>query len=233
MVPLVVGPRAAGLWLTRELEQVERLATRGEQPLAIVLGGGEVRERLPAIDALLPRSQVVLLGGALAHTCLVAQGTSLGRTPVDRTRLDAARTTLENARRLGVRLLLPTDHVCSDGARLRLVAERVPDELTAVDIGPRTQAEFRVEILKARSVLWCGAMGQSDGVHFGEGTRAVARAVAEVKGTTVAAGGEAAGAIRSLDLGSQVSHLSSADEACLELVAGRSLPGIAALNQGQ
>ena len=219
MVPLVNGPRVAGLRLREELDRLDRLRKDPARPFVVALGDGEPGQRLRDVESLLPRVQALLLGGSLGLTFLRAQGRPVGNLAVDEAHVEAARFALEAAPKHGCSLVLPVDHVCEGGE----VVDQVPEGHAAVDTGPKTRTEYRLQILRARTALWCGAMGVR------EGNRDMARALAEVKGQSVAGGGEGAAALRQLGLAAKVGHVSTGDTACLAFVTGRELPGLKAL----
>jgi phosphoglycerate kinase len=231
-------PCAAGLLLSREVAELERLLEDPEHPFVAVLGGAKVSDKLGVIRNLLERVDAVVVGGAMAFTLLAAQGHDVGSSRVERDRLDEIRSTLEEAEAKGVDVLVPTDVVAAEG-----IEEGSPHEVVlmeeigarvGVDIGPETAARFKDAIAEARTVLWNGPMGIFEIDDYAAGTKAVARAIASAtsKGAfTVAGGGDSAAALVEFGMTDAVSHLSTGGGASLELLEGKELPGVAALRK--
>ncbi len=229
-------PAAAGLLLAREVEKLQRILHEPARPFVAVLGGAKVSDKLGVIENLLQRVDTICIGGAMAFTLLVAQGHEVGRSLVERDRVDEVRGTLEEADRRGVEVLLPTDVVAAtspdEGADHETVALASIGDRLGVDVGPDTGAAFAAAITSAKSVLWNGPMGIFEIDAYSKGTRKVAEAVAEAtaKGAyTVVGGGDSAAALGQMGLTESVSHLSTGGGASLELLEGKELPGIAVL----
>jgi len=231
-------PCAAGLLLSREVAELERLLEDPEPPFVAVLGGAKVSDKLGVIGNLLERVDSVVVGGAMAFTLLAAQGHDVGGSRVEHDRLDEIRSTLEEAEARGVDVLVPSDVVAAEGIEEGSPHEVVPlgeiGERMGVDIGPETAGRFGDVIAAARTVLWNGPMGIFEIDDYAAGTKAVARAIAEAtsKGAfTVAGGGDSAAALVELGMTDAVSHLSTGGGASLELLEGKELPGVAALRK--
>jgi len=231
-------PCAAGLLLSREVAELERLLEDPEPPFVAVLGGAKVSDKLGVIRNLLERVDSVVVGGAMAFTLLAAQGHDVGGSRVEHDRLDEIRSTLEEAEARGVDVLVPSDVVAAEGIEEGSPHEVVPlgeiGERMGVDIGPETAGRFGDVIAAARTVLWNGPMGIFEIDDYAAGTKAVARAIAEAtsKGAfTVAGGGDSAAALVELGMTDAVSHLSTGGGASLELLEGKELPGVAALRK--
>jgi phosphoglycerate kinase len=226
-------PAAAGYLLADEVAKLERLLHGPEHPFVAVLGGAKVSDKLSVIGNLLDRVDAICIGGAMAFTLLVAQGHDVGRSLVERDRVDEVRGVLETARDKGVDILLPSDVVAADapeaGAAHETVAlDRIGDRL-GVDVGPATAASFARAITGARTALWNGPMGVFEIEEYAGGTRAVAEAIATATRAgayTVAGGGDSAAALKQLGMEDAVSHLSTGGGASLELLEGRVLPGV-------
>jgi len=226
--------KAAGFLLRREVEFLQRLLAAPEQPFVTVLGGAKVSDKIGVLENLLGRVQSFCIGGAMAYTFLRAQGKPVGRSRVEADKIDLAAQTLARAGARGVRVLLPVDHLAAEraaaGATTRVVgADDFPAELLGVDIGPRTVDAFAREIAAARTALWNGPMGIFEIDAFGEGTMAIARALARSNGTTVVGGGDSVAALARAGLADAVTHVSTGGGASLEFLEGRELPGLAAL----
>jgi phosphoglycerate kinase len=229
---------AAGLLLEAEVTKLERLLHDPERPFVAVLGGAKVSDKLGVIAHLLERVDALCIGGAMAFTLLAAEGIDVGRSLVERDRLDEVRAVVERARTLDVDVRLPTDVVAADrpeeGAVYESASVDAIGDRMGVDIGPDTRAAFAAAIVTARTVMWNGPMGIFEIPAFAEGTKAVAQSIADATGAgayTVAGGGDSAAALSALGLADAVSHLSTGGGASLELLEGRDLPGIAALRR--
>jgi phosphoglycerate kinase len=229
----------AGLLMLDEVAHLERLVVDPEPPFVAVLGGAKVSDKLGVIAHLLERVQTMCVGGAMAFTLLAAQGREVGRSVVERERLDEVSDVLERARTTGVDILLPTDVVVADrpqrGAAHDVVETAGIGSRMGVDIGPETQATFATVIRGARTVVWNGPMGIFEIDDFARGTRAVAHAIADATKSgayTVAGGGDSAAALAALEMTDAVSHLSTGGGATLEFLEGKDLPGVAVLRTG-
>ena len=226
--------KAAGFLLRREVDVLQRLLVAPAPPFVAVLGGAKVSDKIGVLENLLGRVQAFCIGGAMAYTFLRAQGKPVGRSRVEADKIDLAAQTLARAGARGVRVLLPVDHLAAEraaaGATTRVVgADDFPAELLGVDIGPRTVDAFAREIAAARTALWNGPMGIFEIDAFGEGTMAIARALARSNGTTVVGGGDSVAALARAGLADAVTHVSTGGGASLEFLEGRELPGLAAL----
>ncbi len=226
--------RAAGLLLAREAEVLGRLLTSAEKPFVSILGGAKVSDKIGVIDHLLERVQSFVVGGAMAYTFLKAQGKPVGRSRVEEDKVDLARETLARAAKRGVSVLLPVDHLAADkpeaGARTQIVsADAFPDDMLGVDIGPETAKRYAKEIAGARTVLWNGPMGIFEIDAFSKGTLAIADALAASTGTTVVGGGDSVAALARAGKTDAVTHVSTGGGASLEFLEGKTLPGLAAL----
>lgn len=229
-------PAAAGHLLAEEVEKLERLLHDPRSPFVAVLGGAKVSDKLDVIGNLLERCDTICIGGAMAFTLLVAQDREVGRSLVERDRVEDVRKVLTDAASRNVDILLPSDVVAADapeeGAAHEIVElEDIGDRL-GVDIGPTTGAAFGDAIRGAQTVLWNGPMGIFEIDAFSNGTKMIAQAMGDATtggAYTVAGGGDSAAALKQLDMTDAVSHLSTGGGAALELLEGRELPGIAVL----
>jgi len=223
-------PAAAGRLLAREVEVLGGLLDRPGRPFAAILGGAKVSDKLGVIRALLERVDVVVVGGGMCFTFLVALGHQVGESLVEPDQVEACRQLLDSGRRI----MLPTDIVAlaPDGEEVRQVGRTVPSGWKGLDIGPGSAAEFSDEIANARTVLWNGPMGMFEDDRFAAGTRTVAEAVADCRGFTVVGGGDSAAAIDRFDLADRVDFVSTGGGASLELIEKGDLPGLVALRRG-
>ncbi|MCP5055097.1 MAG: phosphoglycerate kinase [bacterium] len=230
-VARLVSRRAAGDLLRAELEHL-KVVREPERPLLCLLGGAKVSDKLAVLEALAPHADVLAIGGAMAYTFLAARGEPTGTSLVEPDRIDDARRVEEAAAKAGRKLLLPTDHVVVEKLEPNAPAEvraQVPDGLMGVDIGPETAAAYAAEAAAARTIFWNGPMGVFEMDAFAKGTEAVANAVASSAGHSVVGGGDSVAAINRLALGDRIGHLSTGGGASLEFVQGKTLPGVAAL----
>jgi phosphoglycerate kinase len=229
-------PAAAGLLMARELEALGRIFERPERPVAAVLGGAKVSDKLVLVEHLLARVETLLIGGGMAFTFLAALGYGVGRSLLEADRLEAARAVLGRARSLGVRVRLPVDVVAApepDSAEgIRTVGVReIPDELMGLDIGPLTMSQFGAALQGAKTVVWNGPMGVFEKPAFAAGTLGVARAVAGCGAFSVIGGGDTIAAVRQAGVTDRIGYISTAGGAFLEFLEGRTLPGVAALSE--
>jgi len=229
-------PAAAGLLMARELGTLGRIFERPERPVAAVLGGAKVSDKLALVEHLLERVETLLIGGGMAFTFLAALGYGVGRSLLEADRLEEARGILARARSMGVRMRLPVDVVAAtgpdsaDGVRTVGVRE-IPDELMGLDIGPLTVAQFDGALQGARTVVWNGPMGVFEKPPFAAGTLGVARAVAGCGGFSVIGGGDTIAAVGQAGVTDRIGYISTGGGAFLEFLEGRTLPGVAALDE--
>jgi phosphoglycerate kinase len=224
--------RAAGLLVEREVTVLTDLLADPAPPLVALLGGAKVADKMGVIARFLERAETVLIGGAMAFPFLAASGHEVGASLCEANDLKLARELLAKEERH--KLELPRDLVVAD--RLAADAEvqvvggvNVPAEMMGVDIGPRTAAAYSEVISRAGTVFWNGPVGAFELEPFAAGTRAIAEAVASAPGTTVAGGGDSAAALSKYGLVDRLTHVSTGGGAALELLEGRSLPGLEAL----
>ncbi|MEW5741553.1 MAG: phosphoglycerate kinase [Myxococcota bacterium] len=235
MVPFV-KEKCAGLLMRKEIEQLGKLVKGAEKPFVVVLGGAKVSDKIKVIENLLPKCQVMLIGGAMAYTFLKAQDVPVGKSRVEEDKLPLAAKLLETAKRLNVQLVLPVDHVCGtspdESSKAVDVLDRaIPADLMGLDIGSKTRALFTQHIRDAKTVLWNGPMGLFEVAKFAEGTKSVAQAMAQNEGAqTVVGGGDSAAAVNDFGLAAKMTHVSTGGGASLELLEGKELPGIKALD---
>ena len=226
--------RAAGFLLAREIEYLGRLLASPERPFLALLGGAKVSDKIPLVENLLSKVDAIAVGGAMAYTFLAARGQSVGSSRIEADRVELSRQIEAEATRQEVEILLPVDHVC--GREFAATTERrvvdtvdIPDGWMGLDIGPRSVASFCERIASARTILWNGPMGVFEWPAFAEGTFGVARACAESRATTIVGGGDSAAAARAAGLTERFTHVSTGGGASLELLEGKTLPGVAAL----
>ncbi len=229
-----VTDAVAGLLLEREVTALAGILADPARPLVAVLGGSKVTDKIAVIERFLELADTVLIGGAMCFPFLSVQGHSVGASMCEQEGLEPARAALELARTSRAELVLPLDlglgeRVEADAPRRDLDGVDVPDGWMGLDIGPRTAASYADTIADAGTVFWNGPMGVFELEAFAAGTRAVAQAIAAAAATTVAGGGDSVAALRQFGLEGSVTHLSTGGGATLELIEGRTLPGVEAL----
>ena len=230
-----VKEAAAGLLMANEVEYLGRVLERPDRPFVAILGGAKVSDKLEVIENLIPRVQALLIGGAMAYTFLKVRGVPVGKSLVEDDLLDQARDIERRAAAQGLRFELPVDHVVAPKVEAGAPAETLAigdpaiGERMGLDIGPQTVQSYRSVILGARTVIWNGPMGVFEIDAFATGTIEVARAVADVKGTTVIGGGDSIAAVAKAGVSDRITHISTGGGASLEFLGGRTLPGVAAL----
>jgi phosphoglycerate kinase len=231
-----LGERYAGLLVRKELDGLARVAHKPEQPFVAILGGAKVSDKLGVINQMMGKVQKLLVGGAMAYTFIKAGGGQVGASRIEEDRLRLAEKILKNARERGVSLLLPADHVVADrfeeSAPGVVVDGGIPDGQMGLDIGPRTRERFAEALAGARTIFWNGPMGVFEWKGFSAGTVAMARAVANAttRGAfTVVGGGDSVSAVKDAGVAENICHISTGGGASLELIEGKELPGIKAL----
>ena len=226
---------AAGLVMEQELTYLGRALESPERPFVTILGGAKVSDKIDVIQNMLGRVDRLIIGGAMAYTFFKARGIPVGRSLVEDDKLEEARQIESSAKARNVRLELPVDHVVTDRIEPGTANEVLPIPSDAigsrmgVDIGPATITAYEAAIADAKTVVWNGPMGVFEIEAFAAGTNAVARAVAAVAGTTIIGGGDSIAAVKKAGIADRITHISTGGGASLEFLGGRTLPGVAAL----
>jgi phosphoglycerate kinase len=229
-------PAVAGLLMEKELAYLQGALEQPQRPFAAILGGSKISGKIDVIEALLPKVDALLVGGAMACTFYKAMGLETGTSLVEPDRVEMAEELLDKA---GTRLILPHDAMVAadikSGKGARAVQkEQIPRDMAMLDIGPRTAESYARAILSAKTVLWNGPMGVFETPPFDKGTRAIAEAMAKATGqgaTTIVGGGDSAAAVEQFGLAAKMSHVSTGGGASLEFLEGKTLPGVAALTE--
>jgi phosphoglycerate kinase len=228
-------PHAAGELVEVETEVLHKLTGDPERPYVVVLGGSKVSDKLGVIDNLIESVDRLLIGGGMVFTFLKAQGHEVGRSLLVDDQLDAVRGYLKQAEAKGVEIVLPVDVVAAtefsaDAEHDIVAVDAIPADRLGLDIGPESGKLFASKIADARTVFWNGPMGVFETAAFAEGTRAVAQALTQVEGLSVVGGGDSAAAVRQLGFDEAAfGHISTGGGASLELLEGKELPGLTAL----
>ena len=232
-LPSVVPVKLAGFTLKKELEAIARWIEQPELPSLAVIGGGRVEAKLRLMESLIGRVDAVLLGGAVANTMLTAMGKNLGRSSIDAQKLAAARDWFERAKARGTETIVPDDLMCGDSTDAKagrcFSVDRVPSDMMALDVGPETVEAYRQKLMRSKTVLWDGPMGFAENAAFFAGTEGVARSIVEATGYSLVVGDDTVASAYKSGLAVRFSHVSRGGPASVELVEGRSLPGVEAL----
>jgi phosphoglycerate kinase len=229
-------PSAMGLLVQREVESLGKALQSPQAPLAALMGGAKVSDKILVLENLLDRLDHLYIGGGMAVTFLRSQFVGTGASSVEEDRLGFARDILERARARNISVHLPRDLVIANefsaepGQVRNVSAQQVPAGWYVMDIGPQTAADFSQSLASCRTVIWNGPMGVFEMPRFSQGTRVVAQAIAALpRVTTIVGGGSTAEAVEELGLMDQMTHVSTGGGASLEFLEGKELPGIAAL----
>jgi phosphoglycerate kinase len=227
-------PAYAGFLMDAEVSALQRLLDKPERPFITILGGAKVSDKLAVIENLIPKVDVLLIGGGMANTFLLAQGRRIGSSLAERDFEIKARELLEQAADSGTEILLPIDVAVAadfDGTPEIVSVDNVRDDRAIFDIGPESVATFTARIGAARTIFWNGPMGVFEKPAFANGTRAIALAVANSDAFTVVGGGDSVAAVEQTGVADRISHISTGGGASLEFVEGRELPGLTPLQE--
>ncbi len=221
----------AGFLMEKELRYLGMALEAPERPFVAVLGGAKVSDKIEVIESLLPRVDSLLIGGGMAYTFLRAQGLATGKSLVEEDKLELAKSLLAKA---AGNIRLPVDHIVASAFKADAETKTLPvteilDGWMGLDIGPKTAASFAARAAAAKLVLWNGPMGVFEMKPFAEGTRAMARALADSPGTSIVGGGDSVAAVTQMGLAEKIDHVSTGGGASLEFLAGDPLPGVACL----
>lgn len=231
-------PAVAGFLIEKELQYLQSAIESPQHPLAAIVGGSKVSSKIGVIETLLEKVDKLLIGGGMIFTFYKARGLAVGKSLVEEDKLDLAKALEAKAKEKGVALLLPTDVVVADNfaadANAKTVSvDAIPDGWMGLDIGPESVKLFQEALNDCKSVIWNGPMGVFEFDQFAKGTEAIARTLADLTktgATTIIGGGDSVAAVEKVGVAEQMSHISTGGGASLELLEGKVLPGIAALN---
>ncbi len=227
-------PAVSGFLIQKELEVMGGALANPKRPLVAILGGAKVSSKIGVINNLLDIADTIIIGGGMAYTFIKAMGGSVGTSLLEEDRLDYCREMMDKAKTKGVKFLLPVDTLCaaefSADAKPELVETmKIPDDRMGMDIGPKTIEEFSAAVKDAGTVIWNGPMGVFEFPAFAEGTRAMAKALADSSAITIVGGGDSAAAVAQLGYADKMTHISTGGGASLEFLEGKELPGVACL----
>jgi phosphoglycerate kinase len=232
-----VKQSAAGLLMEKEIAYIGKAISNPTRPFVAILGGAKVSDKIEVVENLMKIADAMLIGGGMAYTFLKAQGKSIGKSLVEEDKLDLAKKILADAKQKNFKLLLPTDHVVApefkaDAPSKIVEAGATPADQMGLDIGPETIQAYKMEIAKAKTIVWNGPMGVFEMPAFAKGTLEIAKAVAAATtagATSIIGGGDSVAAVHQSGLAKQISHISTGGGASLEYLGGRKLPGVEAL----
>ncbi len=232
-------PSVAGFLIEKELQYLQAAIENPQRPLAAIVGGSKVSSKIGVIETLLEKCDKLLIGGGMIFTFYKARGLSVGKSLVEEDKLELARSLEAKAKEKGVEFLLPTDVVVADkfaaDANAQTVSiDNIPDGWMGLDIGPDSVKVFQEALADCKTVIWNGPMGVFEFDRFAAGTEAIARTLAELTpngASTIIGGGDSVAAVEKVGLAEQMSHISTGGGASLELLEGKVLPGIAALDE--
>ncbi|MBT2615211.1 MULTISPECIES: phosphoglycerate kinase [unclassified Bacillus (in: firmicutes)] len=229
-------PAVAGLLMEKELSVLGKALSNPERPFTAIIGGAKVKDKIGVIENLLEKVDHLIIGGGLGYTFIKAQGHEIGNSLLEEDKIELAKSFIESAKEKGVKLHLPIDAVVTaefspDAETDNVDIDAIPNDKMALDIGPKTSELFADVIKSSKLVIWNGPMGVFEFDKFANGTRTVARALAEANDTySIVGGGDSAAAAEKFGLAEKMSHISTGGGASLEFMEGKELPGVVALN---
>ncbi|MDD5808041.1 MAG: phosphoglycerate kinase [Oscillospiraceae bacterium] len=227
-------PAVSGLLVARELDVMGKALDDPRRPFVAVLGGAKVSDKIGVINNLLEKADTIIIGGGMAYTFIKAQGGEIGKSLLEADKTDYALEMIEKAKSKGVKLLLPTDTIAAkefsaDAEPVTVDSMKIPADMMGMDIGPETSKAFCSAVKGAGTIVWNGPMGVFEFPAFANGTKAMARALAESGAVTIIGGGDSAAAAEQLGFADKITHISTGGGASLEFLEGRELPGVACL----
>ena len=227
-------PAVSGLLVARELDVMGKALDDPRRPFVAVLGGAKVSDKIGVINNLLEKADTIIIGGGMAYTFIKAQGGEIGKSLLEADKTDYALEMIEKAKSKGVKLLLPTDTIAAkefsaDAEPVTVDSMKIPADMMGMDIGPETSKAFCAAVKGAGTIVWNGPMGVFEFPAFANGTKAMARALAESGAVTIIGGGDSAAAAEQLGFADKITHISTGGGASLEFLEGRELPGVACL----
>ncbi|MBQ3791420.1 MAG: phosphoglycerate kinase [Lachnospiraceae bacterium] len=230
------GNNAVGYLMQKEIDFLGNAVENPVRPFVAILGGAKVADKLNVINNLLEKCDTLIIGGGMAFTFLKAQGCEIGKSLVDDEKLDYCKEMIAKAEKLGKKLLLPVDTVVADSfpdpidnpsiSVATVDSDKIPADKEGLDIGDKTRALYADAVKTAKTVVWNGPMGVFENPVLAEGTKAVAKALADTEATTIIGGGDSAAAVNQLGFADKMSHISTGGGASLEFLEGKELPGV-------
>ena len=239
-VTAYTSPNVAGYLIGKELSIMGKALENADRPFVAVLGGAKIEDKLNVINNLLEKVDTLIIGGGMAFTFLKAKGYEVGKSLLDESKIDYCKDMMAKAAEKGVKLLLPIDTVCAaafpdpiDGPVDTIVvdSDMIPADKEGLDIGPKSRELFAEAVKGAKTVVWNGPMGVFENPTLAQGTLAVAQAMADSDAVTIIGGGDSAAAVEQMGLGAKMTHISTGGGASLEFLEGKTLPGVACLDE--
>lgn len=227
-------PSAVGFLIKKELDVMGKALSNPERPFVAILGGAKVSDKIGVIENLIDKVDTLLIGGGMAFTFFKAMGRETGKSILEEDKVELAGELMKKAELKGVKLMLPVDIVAAkefkaDSEHMTVEAAQIPEDYMGLDIGEKTQKIYSEIVENAKTVVWNGPMGVFEMPAFSKGTYAVAEAMSKVNGTTIIGGGDSAAAVEQLGFGDKMTHISTGGGASLEFLEGKTLPGIAVI----
>ena len=227
-------PAVSGLLVAKELDVMGKALESPARPFVAVLGGAKVSDKINVINNLLEKADTVIIGGGMAYTFAKAMGGEIGKSLLEEDKLDYAREMVEKAKAKGVSFLLPVDTLAAkefsaDAEPVTVDVMAIPADMMGMDIGPKTVEQFCAAVRGAGTIVWNGPMGVFEFPAFANGTKAMAKALAESGAVTIIGGGDSAAAAEQLGFADKITHISTGGGASLEFLEGKELPGVACL----
>ena len=238
-VTAYTSPNVAGYLIGKELSIMGKALENADRPFVAVLGGAKIEDKLNVINNLLEKVDTLIIGGGMAFTFLKAKGYEVGKSLLDESKIDYCKDMMAKAKEKGVNLLLPIDTVCAAGfpdpidgpVDIEVVdSDKIPADKEGLDIGPKSRELFAKAVKEAKTVVWNGPMGVFENPTLAQGTLAVAQAMADSEAVTIIGGGDSAAAVEQMGLGDKMTHISTGGGASLEFLEGKTLPGVACLD---
>ncbi len=228
-------PSGAGLLMEKEISVMQSVLSEPKRPFVAVIGGAKVSDKIGVLENLLDKTDVLIIGGGMANTFLKAKGYQVGSSLLEEDKVKTASDLLARAENIGREVFLPSDVAIGkgidDSSQVQMVqADCIPEGWMALDIGPKTQKKYAEMVMKAATVIWNGPMGVFEQEAFEKGTKAIAEAIARSEAVSIVGGGDSAAAVEKFGLADKMTHVSTGGGASLELMEGKILPGIAALD---
>ncbi|RKJ27601.1 phosphoglycerate kinase, partial [Butyricicoccus sp. 1XD8-22] len=228
-------PAVSGLLIEKELVVLGKALSNPDRPFTAIIGGSKVKDKIGVIENLLDKVDHLLIGGGLSYTFSKAMGYSIGKSLLEEDKIELAQHFIQKAKEKGVQLHLPVDAIVAsefskDAERKTVDIDSIPETWMGLDIGPKTASEYAEIIKNSKLIIWNGPMGVFEMEPFANGTKTVALAMAETEGYTVIGGGDSAAAVEKFGVAEKMDHISTGGGASLELMEGKQLPGIVALN---
>ena len=239
-VTAYTSPNVAGYLIGKELSIMGKALENADRPFVAVLGGAKIEDKLNVINNLLEKVDTLIIGGGMAFTFLKAKGYEVGKSLLDESKIDYCKDMMAKAAEKGVKLLLPIDTVCAAGfpdpidgpVETTIVdSDKIPADMEGLDIGPKSRELFADAMKSAKTVVWNGPMGVFENPTLAQGTLAVAQAMADSDAVTIIGGGDIAAAVEQMGLGDKMTHISTGGGASLEFLEGKTLPGVACLDE--